>query len=254
MNASGITSVGIWDVLLLLGVTLQATAIAYAHSPRAKALLYCIPIPFTFASLALGTPIGVTHVLGLPLVLLYTHAVRWLHVGLRLPIVASIVLCALGYSTVGVVLAKQIPSTDMTFWAALATVGILGAVLCRTVGHRDETGHRSSLPVGLKLAIIGVVITMLVLMKRHLGGFMTLFPMVGVIAAYEARHSLWTLARQVPVLIVAMIPMMAICRLLQGKIGLGPAIILGWVGYAVTMLLFSKRLWPASEVRNDSSL
>jgi hypothetical protein len=48
---------------------------------------------------------------------------------------------------------------------------------------------------------------------------MTMFPMVATIAAYEARHSLHTIGRQVPVVMVTMGPMMAAMWLLQRAAG-----------------------------------
>jgi hypothetical protein len=42
-----------------------------------------------------------------------------------------------------------------------------------------------------------------------------MFPMVGTIAVYEARRSLWTISRQIPILIVTAGPMMAAMWLVQ---------------------------------------
>ena len=63
-------------------------------------------------------------------------------------------------------------------------------------------------------AILGVV-AVIVLLKQLLGGFMALFPMVGTIAAYEARQSLWTIGRQIPILMTTAGPMMAAMWLAQ---------------------------------------
>jgi hypothetical protein len=106
-----------------------------------------------------------------------------------------------------------------------------GAALLLTLPSRQEPAHRSPLPVGVKLAAIAAVVAGLVLLKKVLGGFMTMFPMVATIAAYEARHSLWTLGRQVPVVMVTMGPMMAAMWLLQRAAGVSVPLSLlgGWV-------------------------
>ena len=47
-------NIGPWDGVLIAGVALQATVLAFVREPRWKALLYSFPIPFTIANLALG--------------------------------------------------------------------------------------------------------------------------------------------------------------------------------------------------------
>ena len=101
--------IGPWDLLLIAAVSVQATVLAYLYHPRWKALVLTLPIPFTMASLALGRPIDATNILGLGLLLLFTHGVRVLHQRLRLPIVAAIVLSALAYCVAGWALAGVPP-------------------------------------------------------------------------------------------------------------------------------------------------
>jgi len=136
-----LAGLGPWDAALILAVSIHATALAYLHHPRWKALLYVMPVPFTLATLALGRPVGATHVLGLPLMLLFMVAVRWLHVGRRVPIVTAIVSSAAGYCLAGALLARVVVDTDAAFWTALAGVFVLGLGLYLSLPHRLSLIH-----------------------------------------------------------------------------------------------------------------
>lgn len=232
-----------WDVALIVVVAAHATFLAYLHYPRAKALLYCIPIPFTLATLALGAPVGVTHVLGMALMLGFMCAVYLLHARARLPIVPAIALCAASYCLIAGAVARVAVDGEPAFWAALAAVFALGLGLYLRLPHRAEQGHTSPLPVPVKFLGIVCVIGLLVLIKQRLQGFMTMFPMVGVIAAYEARYSLWTLLRQIPLLMLAVTPMLMLCRLLQPHLGVGWALACGWVAFLSVLIPLSVRRW-----------
>lgn len=235
--------IGGWDLALIAAVSAHATVMAYVHHPRFKALVYGLPVPFSLATLALGRPVGVTHVLGIPLMCLFIHGVRWLTDRARVPVVASIVGCAAGYCLVAAWMAPKVPDNDASFWLCLCLVLLLGLCLYFRVPHREQPGHRSPLPVPLKFVIIGLVITGLVLIKEALQGFMTSFPMVGVVGTYEARHSLWTLSRQVSVLIIALTALLAVCRVTQERVGLLPSLLLGWVAFLVVLVPMTSRMW-----------
>ena len=238
-------SIGIWDVLLVAVVSVQCTAVAYLHAPRWKALVLTLPIPFTMATCALGEPINVTHACGLVLFMVYANAVRWLHVGARVPIVAAIVLSAGGYGLVGAGLAHVLPRTDAAFWVAAAVLAGAGLVLSLAMAHRAEPGHRSPLPLWIKLPVICVVIATIVALKRTLHGFMTGFPMVGVVTAYEARHSLWTICRQVPVFMMAFAGLVVVAWLTQGALGLGGGLAAGWVAFLAVYIPLTRLRWVA---------
>jgi hypothetical protein len=64
--------------------------------------------------------------------------------------------------------------------------------------------------------------------------------MVGVIAAYEARHSLWTMGRQIPVLMLCMVPLIAVAHWAYPGLGLGLALLLGWLAF---LLVFAPLAW-----------
>jgi len=236
----GIT-IGAWDVALIVAASLQATAIAYVHSPKWKALVLTFPIPFTLSSLALGRPVDATNVLGMVPLFLFTHGVRWMHYGWKVPILPAIVASALGYCAVGAAAAPFVPSSPAAFWVAAPAVFALGVAVHLLTRSRTEPGHRSPLPVWIKLPVIAGVILVLVLTKQFLLGFMTMFPMVGVVTAYEARHSLWTICRQIPIVMMVMTPTMVTCRLAQDKLGLGVALALGWCVFLAILIPITLR-------------
>jgi len=79
---------------------------------------------------------------------------------------------------------------------------------------------------------------------------MTMCPMVGVVAAYEARHSLWTISRQIPVLMLTMIPFMIVCRVMQERIGLGLSLVAAWSIFILVLIPLTARMWRVQEVSN----
>lgn len=241
-----------WDLALIGAVAVHATALAYMHDPRWKAFLLTLPIPFTMATLAVGAPVDATNVLALVLLFGYTLAVYQLHAVWHWPILLTIPLAALSYCAVASLLAPITPRGDAAFWAAAALVFGLGVGLYFRMPSRVEPGHRGPLPLYLKLPLIALVIAGLVLIKRHLQGFMTMFPMVGVIASYEGRHCLWTLSRQIPVVMLTSLPLMATVRLLTPHLGLGGALAGGWVVFLAILIPITRHQWVrAAEFEED---
>jgi hypothetical protein len=236
-------TLGIYDLLLAVVVSAQATVVAYLYAPRWKAFAFMIPLPFTFATLALGQRVDATAVLGMALVALFAHAVRILYRRWQVPIVTAIALSAVGYSIIGWALAGVIPRDDRTFFVAMVVVVVVAAALLWLQPHRDEPGHRTSLPIWAKLPIILGVILFLVIVKQELRGFMAMFPMVSIVATYEARHSLWTLCRQVPIMMLGMAGLMTISRWLEPKVGLAPSLAVGWLAFLAVALPLSRSLW-----------
>ena len=209
-------------------------------------MVLCVPLPFTLATLALGDHVGATHVAGVLLMALYTHAVRLLHYKARVPIVAAIVVAALSYCGAGALLAEKMPRTDAAFWIAAAAALAAGVVLFTVTPRSEEPGHRSPLPLWIKLPIIAAVVFTLIVIKQTLSGFMAMFPMVGVLTAYEARHSLRTVCRQIHALMLAFVPMVITIRLAQDHVGLGLALLLGWCALALVLGPMTWRMWFAA--------
>jgi len=144
------------------------------------------------------------------------------------------------YCALGPMLTALSPTTEATYWLASAALWLTGIVLVYKSPPRIEASHRSPLPVYLKLPITLVLVAGLVSIKGLLAVFATLFPLVSVLAAYEARHSLGTVGGQVPVLIITMVPMMATIRLVQPMLGVGPTFAAGWF---VFLCLYAPLSW-----------
>ena len=248
-----------WDMGLLGAVVLQSTVVAYLHDPKWKAMGLVVPIPFTLATLAVGEPVGPMHATGLLLLLGYTYGVALLYNRVRLPAVLSIVLCAAAYCVVAMWLAAFMPRTEAAFWLALGFAGAVAATLHYVLDFRLEPGHRTPLPLWVKLPSVSCVVIGLVVIKHALRGFMVSFPMVGVIASYEARRSLGTVCRFMNVTVMAFVPMMAALRLTQERLGLPGALAAGWAVYLMMLVPLVRGLWrqapaplPGARVAPDS--
>ncbi|MEW6751237.1 MAG: hypothetical protein AB1505_09705 [Candidatus Latescibacterota bacterium] len=236
-----------WDLLLVGVVSVQVTLVAYLPAPRWKAVVLCLPFPFTVVALGLGRPIDTTNLLGLPVILLYVHGVRLLHHRLRLPIVPAIALAVLGYCLVSWLAVRWLPMAPQGFWIWGAALCLLALLLHLRLAPRAERAHRTMLPIWLKLPVVVGVVCLLVAIKESLQGFATLFPMVSVVGAYESRHSLWTFGRYMPVLMLTMAPMMAVARLSQGTLGLGGGLALGWCAFLAVFIPLLRHMWAAEE-------
>jgi len=84
-----------------------------------------------------------------------------------------------------------------------------------------------------------------------LQGFMTMFPMVGVVASYEARYSLGAVCRAIPDFMFAMVPMMAVVRLAQPQLGLGVALCAGWLVFIPLLAPLIRDFWTKETVPHD---
>ncbi|HVF10156.1 MAG TPA: hypothetical protein VNA16_05100, partial [Abditibacteriaceae bacterium] len=93
------------------------------------------------------------------------------------------------------------------------------------------------------------VIMFLLLLKKSLHGFTTMFPMVGLIGAYEARHSLWTAGRQMPAVMLTMVPVMIVCRLAQSTLGLGLSLVLSWLVFLIVLIPVTRFMWDSSRIK-----
>ncbi|HRU07284.1 MAG TPA: hypothetical protein P5137_16080 [Candidatus Brocadiia bacterium] len=236
-----------WDWALVAAVTAQCTLIAYLRSQKLKAVILSLPVPFTVASLAVGKPIGFSHISGFGLFLCYIYAVTLLHAGLRIPVVVCIAASALAYAGVAWGLAQAVEATGTAFWVSCLATALVAGLLFRLTPRRTEPGHRSPLPLWMKLPIIAAVILGIVTTKQALQGFMTTFPMVSVVTAYEARHGLWTVARQMNLFVFSFAPSLALSYVLQNGLGLslGAALAAAWVVFLAVLWPLTRMAWRA---------
>jgi hypothetical protein len=242
-----------WDYALMVVVTIMATLISYLDEPKWKAFILSLPIPFTLAVLAVGQPLGIANVLGLLLLLLYTHCVRIFYQRVKMPIVLAIVISATGYCLLAALALPILPNTETAFWVASLLVFMLASALLCLLPRRSEISYRSTLSIWLKVPILLAVIFIIIILKGILQGFMTLFPMVGVIACYEARHSLWTISRQIHLLIIAMIPMIDTTHFFQPYLGLGSSLAIGWCVFLVILSVITWYDWSRLNSVDQSS-
>ncbi len=214
---------------------------AYLSNPFAKSLMLVIPVPVTLGILSVGRPIDITNVAGLLLSMGFTMAVLGLYRSLRAPILLAIVVSVLAYGGGSAWLARCLPRTETVFWLGSAAVAAVAVGLVLAMPAKDEAPYRSPLPVWMKTIIILMVVTALVLAKKELQGFMTTFPMLGVVASYETRKSLYTTSRQIPISCLSFVFMFSLCRLLQNHLGLHLALVPGVALYLGLVLWFNRR-------------
>lgn len=237
-----------WDAILAVVVALQTTGIAYLAAPRAKAVMMTLPFPFTIVTLSLGLHVNATNVLALVLLFGYGHFIRLMHDRVGVPIVAVIPVAVALYTAAGWLAAQVTPTHDTAFWIAVGVVFVLGLALFFGTSPRAERAHRTRLPVWVKLPIILVIVCFLIVIKSNLAGFASLFPLVSVVGAYEARHCLWTMTRTIPLLMITLLPLLVTAHLLQDTLGLGGGMLAGWgvfLSLLVPLTIWQWRRWPA---------
>ena len=235
-------SFGFWDVTLMLVVTMQAMAVAYLSSPRWKGLALSLPLPFTTIVLSLGNPVDASNVLSMATMFVYVSGVWLLFEKVKLPIVVSIFLSVLVYIMLGGLLVGIVPKTDTAFWMATVGMFAFGLVLFRALPKPSKPPYRTPLPLWQKLPIVFVVVGLLVTVKNHLGGFASLFPLLGAVGAYEVRNDLWILVRTVPVLMCSLTVLIVVTFLGQRVWGLGGGLAMGWVVFLPIVLWIQVRV------------
>jgi hypothetical protein len=68
------------------------------------------------------------------------------------------------------------------------------------------------------------------------------------VASYESRHSLWTIVRRIPWLLILMAPMMAAIRLWQDRVGVPWALAVAWPVMIAGLLIWHR--WFADRPRH----
>lgn len=222
-----------WDIALVVAVTGMATVVSYTSSPKVKGFMLNIPLPFTIACMSLGKPVDITHLSGLALLLVYTFGVYFLHIKGRVPILIAIVIAALTYSLSATWLAPVLPRSEAFFWSLAAAIAAIGFALLAFLPRKHEEGHKTTLPFYIKIPIILLVVVCLLLAKKYLQGFMTMFPMVGLVTSYEARKCLWSICRVIPMATFIGLGFILIAKSLEPSWGMGVSLLVAWGLFAL---------------------
>ncbi|MDA0711901.1 MAG: hypothetical protein O3B73_17010 [bacterium] len=233
---------GFWDMTLVGVVTVQAMAVAYLSTPRWKGLALSLPLPFTTIVLSLDKPVDASNVLSLATLLVYVTGVWVLYEKARFPIVPAVALSVVAYILLGGLLLGFVPKTDTAFWLAIGAMFALGQVLLRVLPRPCKPPYRTPMPLWQKLPTVLAVVGVLVTIKSHLGGFASLFPLLGTVGAYEVRHDLWILVRSVPVLMCSLTVLLGVTHVGQAAWGLGGGLALGWLAFLPIVLWIQVRV------------
>lgn len=234
-----------YDVLLIVVVSLMIVCVAYLRDPKWKALITLLPLPSTLGILSLGQEVDASFLIGLFMLYVFFHLIHRLFAGGRIGIVLSIAIATSLYVIIGMGLVPLLPHTAAMFWSCFAGLLVFSAILKIRSRPPDEAGYRTTLPLYVKLPITVTTIFLLVQVKSLLGGFMPMFPMVGVVAAYEARHCLKTVCYQLPLMVMMVAAMFAVFYLTQEKFGLYLSLLYGWIVYLL-LLLATRKSWLPS--------
>ncbi|MFA6835748.1 MAG: hypothetical protein WCR04_05015 [Fibrobacteraceae bacterium] len=192
-----------YDWLLVIIVTIFGTISAYIKDPQLKAVTGTVPIPFGFAYIAIGHPIGAANAGGALLCLLFVHVVRILTYKMHVPIVLSILAGIIAFIVPSAILLPIMPQGECFFFLICAVNLILGIFLFKTQTYHKGIQYKTPLPVYIKAPAVAAVVAGLMLIKKIVGGFATSFPMMNSIVSYESRHSLGDQCRQLPLFLIA---------------------------------------------------
>lgn len=202
------------------------TAIACVRSPRLKALIYSLPVPFTCAYVATGVPMNATHITGLILIVTYNWLVWFLRTKANWPLQLAIP-ASVGVYITGSILARPLAGTPL-IWVALIFLAIwtLNALLYRA---RPEPHHRGRTPVYLKIPMVFVISMIIYNATRLLAGAVNTFPYAGIFTSYESRHSLRTLAGQFTINILGLLLCILTIAATENRFPAPIPLLLGWI-------------------------
>jgi hypothetical protein len=206
-------------------LTAFVISIAYVRAPRAKALIYSLPVPFSCAYLATGLPINATHISGLILVAGYNWLV-YLLTRAKVPLLAAIVLSAAAYFAAAMAL-RPLAAISLWWLAAAALAGWLVALAAYR--PRDQPAHRSRTAWYVKAPLIFALAVAVFNATGLLAGGVGLFPYAGIFASYESRHSLRTLAGQFTLNAVGLLLCLLTIHAAEGRLPAPLPLLLGWL-------------------------
>jgi hypothetical protein len=168
-------------------------------------------------------------------------------------ILAAELAALLFFCTVSAVVPFYIPRDGtvetVAFWISWGVMLPISLAMMAWLPPRQESHHKSPLPVMLKTLMILLIVFSIVLAKSHIRGFVVAFPYVTCFALYEGRHSLYTLVRRMPSFILPLMPALLLCRWLPAHIGYFGALTVSWAVY-IPSLIFIDRFYT----RRDHAL
>lgn len=219
------------------------TAMAYVRSPRAKALTYSMPVPFSCAYVATQLPINATHLTGLLLVVGYNWMVYLLRVRATLPLIPVIVTAAGGYFLAAMALR---PLAGIALAWVAGTIVIVWLVVVTRYRPRLEPDHRSRTPWYVKAPLILAIAIGVYNATGLLAGGVGMFPYAGIFASYETRHSLRTLAGQFTLHVPGLLMCLLTIAVVENHLPAPAPLLLGWVPVLVWALIV--RWWQLRHV------
>ena len=233
-----------WDIVLLLVVLGMAVPLAYMRQVSWKAFIMSLPFPGTVAMLSLGQPVNAANILGLYLLLLFANIVRFLYYRRILRIIPAIITAAVVYGVLGGILNRIYPMTTAGFIIAAAGNVLVAAGFLLFTSPKREPGQKSKMHPAAKILVVAAVITAFIVLKKILGSFMVAFPMVSMIAMYESRYSLWSMSRQMAIVMLTLGVFFTTIFILQEIIGFYWAIVCGWLVFLCIIFPLHRRNFP----------
>jgi hypothetical protein len=179
-----------WKAAVLTGFV---SLLNVTHSPRAKILIFSMPIPFSCAYLASDIRINSSHMTGMVLMLLYHWGVLLFHRRLGMWLLPTICFCAAMYVAAAMVIK---PIEHVPFLYVIFPVLALWVVAYKLYQPVHEAGERSLTAWYIKAPGVFVIGIGIYFLTGLMGGAVTSFPYAGVFTSYELRRSLRTLAGQ----------------------------------------------------------
>ncbi|MDA8126795.1 MAG: hypothetical protein M0009_16620 [Deltaproteobacteria bacterium] len=229
------TTFGWADLALALSVTFLSVGTAYLPSPRAKSICFSIPLPFSTAFLSIRQPVDATASIGFLTISAFVWIAWFLYTKKAWSILLAELVALTFYCSVSTVVPFFVPHSGtvetFAFWISWGIMLPLCLAMIVWLPPKQESHHKSPLPVPVKTLLIFLIVFAVVFAKSHIRGFMTAFPYVTCFAVYEGRHSLYTLARRMPTLLLSLMPVFLICRWLPEHIGYFGALAVSWAVY-----------------------
>jgi len=226
-----------YDWLLVFMVTALGTLSAYLKDPQLKAVTATIPIPFGFAYIAVGLPIGAANAISGFMCMLYANIVRLLHYKARVPIVPSIIIGLACFVAMGTFLMPRLPDSEAFFIGVCAFDFTVGVIMFQKQRYKAGVRYKTPLPIYIKAPAIACVVSGLMFIKQLMGGFCTSFPMMNSIVSYESRFSLGDQCRQLPLFLIAAPFMFVEMHFIETRLGWNHWLVL-LSGYILFSLIY----------------